>query len=75
MIKKAKEILAGIDAKLVSQGKIPQITYIFRAKNFFGLSDKQEIVVTPNQPLGSDSDPNELAKRIENSIVAECEEV
>lgn len=74
MIKKAKEILAGIDAKLVSQGKIPQITYIFRAKNFFGLSDKQEIVVTPNQPLGSDSDPNELAKRIENSIVAECEE-
>lgn len=75
MIKKAKEILAALDAELVSKGKIPQITYIFRAKNFFGLSDKQEIVVTPNQPLGSDSDPNELAKRIENSIVAECEEV
>lgn len=75
MIKKAKEILAALDAELVSKGKIPQITYIFRAKNFFGLSDKQEIVVTPNQPLGSDSDPNELAKRIENSIVAECKEV
>lgn len=75
MIKKAKEILAALDAELVSKGKIPQITYIFRAKNFFGLSDKQEIVVTPNQPLGSDSDPNELAKRIESSIVAECEEV
>lgn len=69
MIKKAKEILAGIDAKLVSQGKIPQITYIFRAKNFFGLSDKQEVVVTPNQPLGGESDPAELAKRIEESVV------
>ena len=47
MIKKAKEILAGIDAKLVSQGKIPQITYIFRAKNFFGMVDKQEHVIAP----------------------------
>ena len=28
MIKKAKQILAGIDAKLVSEGKIPQVTYI-----------------------------------------------
>ena len=34
MVKKAKEILAGIDAKLVSQGKIPQVTYIFLGKEF-----------------------------------------
>lgn len=54
MIKKAKEILAGIDAKLVSQGKIPQITYIFRAKNFFGMQDKQEFVLTPNQSAADD---------------------
>lgn len=53
MIKKAKEILASIDAELVSAGKIPQITYIFRAKNFFGLTDKQELVVTPNNPMDS----------------------
>lgn len=71
MIKKAKEILAALDAELVSKGKIPQITYIFRAKNFFGLSDKTEVVLTPNQPLGNDSDPVELAKRIEGSIADE----
>lgn len=53
MIKKAKELLATIDAELVSAGKIPQITYIFRAKNFFGLTDKQELVVTPNNPMDS----------------------
>lgn len=69
MIKKAKEILAGIDAKLVSQGKIPQITYIFRAKNFFGLSDKQEVEISPKQPLGEQRDPEELRKRIEADIV------
>jgi hypothetical protein len=52
MIKKAKEISAALDAELVSKGKIPQITYIFRAKNFFGMVDKQEYVLTPNNPLG-----------------------
>ena len=63
MIKKAKQILAGIDAKLVSQGKIPQITYIFRAKNFFGMTDKQEVVLTPNNPLGTETPPEELQKK------------
>lgn len=61
--KKAKQILAGIDAKLVSQGKIPQITYIFRAKNFFGMTDKQEVVLTPNNPLGTETPPEELQKK------------
>lgn len=63
MIKKAKQILAGIDAKLVSQGKIPQVTYIFRAKNFFGMTDKQEVVVTPNDPLGAETPPEELQQK------------
>ena len=42
MIKQAKEVLAAIDAKLVSENKIPQVTYIFRAKNYFGMRDQQE---------------------------------
>lgn len=48
MIKKAKQILAAIDADLVSAGKIPQVVYIFRAKNFFGMSDQQEITINAN---------------------------
>lgn len=43
IIRKAKEVLAGIDAKLVSEGKIPQVTYIFRAKNYFGMRDQTQI--------------------------------
>lgn len=77
MIKKAKEILAGIDAKLVSQGKIPQVTYIFRAKNFFGMKDQQEVVLTPNNPLGDAQNAEQLRKKYLESagIVAEAEEV
>ena len=63
MIKKAKEILAGIDAKLVSQGKIPQVTYIFRAKNFFGMKDQSEVVLTPNNPPGGQRTPEELQQQ------------
>lgn len=40
ILRQAKEVLAGIDAKLVSEGKIPQVTYIFRAKNYFGMKDQ-----------------------------------
>ena len=66
MIKKAKQILAGIDAKLVSEHKIPQITYIFRAKNFFGMRDQQEVVLTPNKsPLGDGGD----AETIKNKYI------
>ena len=63
MVKKAKEILAGIDAKLVSQGKIPQVTYIFRAKNFFGMRDQQEVVLTPNNPLGDTQNAEQLRQK------------
>jgi len=69
MIKKAKEISAALDAELVSKGKIPQITYIFRAKNFFGMVDKQEYVLTPNNPLGDSKDPAEIQKRISEGVV------
>lgn len=58
MIKKAKEILAALDAELVSMGKIPQVTYIFRAKNFFGMKDQQEHIITPNTGLEAESVDN-----------------
>lgn len=69
IVKKAKEILAALDAELVSKGKIPQVTYIFRAKNFFGMVDKQEYVLTPNNPLGDAKDPNEIQQRLSDGVV------
>ena len=68
MIKKAKEILASLDAELVSRGKIPQITYIFRAKNFFGMKDVQDYILTPNNPLGESGDPTQMAQKYQKAL-------
>ena len=48
MLKKAKNTIAAMDAELASEGKIQPIIYVFRAKNYYGLRDQQEVVVTPN---------------------------
>ena len=56
IIKKAKQILAAVDADLAQEGKIQPVVYMFRSKNFYGMTDKQDIVVTPNNTLG-DYDP------------------
>ena len=74
MIQKAKEILAAIDAELVSHGKIPQVTYIFRSKNFFGMRDQTDVVITPNNPLGEGSTAEELQKRITDGVIVETAE-
>lgn len=67
MIKKAKEILAAIDAELVSRNKIPTISYIFRAKNFYGMADQTNIVLTPDTPL-QHIDADESRKRLTSAI-------
>ena len=71
LMKKAKELLASFDAKMVTEGKINPVTYIFRAKNYFGMRDQQEYVLTPNNPLGDTSNPNDIQRRISESIADE----
>ena len=71
LIKKAKEFLASFDAKLVQENKVNPTTYIFRAKNYFGLKDQQEYVLTPNNPLGDTKDPAEIHQRLLEGIADE----
>ena len=68
LIKKAKEFLASFDAKLVQENKVNPTTYIFRAKNYFGLKDEQEYVLTPNNPLGDIKDSKEIRKRLSEGV-------
>lgn len=69
MIKNAKQIIAGIDAKLAAEGKIPQVVYIFRAKNFYGMKDQQDVIVTPNtDPLGDRRSGEELTQKYIDSV-------
>lgn len=68
MLQRAKDILSAVDAELVSTGKIPQVVYIFRAKNFYDMRDQQEVVVTPNNPLGEVESTEALTEKYSTLI-------
>ena len=74
IMKKAKEILKTFDAKLVISGKLNFLAYCFRAKNYYGMTDKQEVVLTPNQPLGEQLSPEDLQQKYLTDIAAEIDE-
>lgn len=40
---KGLAILSELDAQLVQKGKIPQVIYIFRSKNFYGMQDAVKV--------------------------------
>ncbi len=63
IIKKAKEMLKTFDAKLVIAGKLNFLAYCFRAKNYYGMVDKQEMVVTPNMNNDSDYSAEDIRAR------------
>lgn len=71
LVKSAKEILASLDAALVSENKIPQVTYIFRSKNYFGLRDKTEVEVMPNTQLEPLDTERAKARYLEQSEIIE----
>ena len=64
IIKKAKEFLKTFDAKLVISGKLNFLAYCFRAKNYYGMVDKQEMVLTPNTNNEPDYDVEAIKKRL-----------
>ena len=64
IIKKAKETLKTFDAKLVISGKLNFLAYCFRAKNYYGMVDKQEMVLTPNTNQEADYNVDDIKKRL-----------
>lgn len=71
MVKRAKQIMASMDANLVSENKIPQVTYIFRSKNYYGMRDQAEVVITPNNRLEGQSIEDVQKKYLEATVVEE----
>ena len=59
----AFEIVKAYDAKMVMAGKLPQIPYIFRSKNYYGLSDKTEVEITANTNAEAEMNAEEIMKR------------
>ena len=50
IVKKAKFCIQTLDAKMVQSGKLNFLAYCFRAKNYYGMQDKVEHVLTPGTP-------------------------
>lgn len=73
IIKKAKEFLKTFDAKLVISGKLNFLAYCFRAKNYYGMVDKQEYVVTPNVQQEADFNEEDIRKRYLTDSVVQVE--
>lgn len=53
------------------EGKINPIVGIFLGKNHFGYADKQELELTPKNPLGEMRDTKELERYYLDSVVAD----
>ena len=54
IIKKSKGFLKTFDAKLVVSGKLNFLAYCFRAKNYYDMNEKSEIILTPNTQQSDD---------------------
>ena len=63
ILKKAKDILRDYDAQMALSNKINFLAYCFRAKNYYGMVDKQEHVITPNTRDSADYNEEEIAKK------------
>ena len=59
-IKKVKKICAGNRELLMQDGKVNNIIGIFWQKNYDGMKDQQEMILTPNQPLGQELPREEI---------------
>ena len=55
----------------MQENKVNPTTYIFRAKNYFGLKDEVEYVLKPENPLGEARDPNEIQRRLIDGVADE----
>lgn len=62
VIKKAYKIMEELWENYMQNGKINPVSGIFLGKNNFGYQDKQDVVITPNNPE-SDYDAKDIAER------------
>lgn len=62
-------VCAGYREMVTADGKLNPVTSIFWQKNYDGMQDKREQVVTVNDPLGQKRSAEEIKKKYEDIIV------
>lgn len=71
LIKKVKAFCGSYREMLGADGRLNPVTLVWWQKNYDGLVDKSEVVLTPNNPLGTITDQKQLEDRIAGSVVVE----
>ena len=72
-----KKTMRLLDLQMVDymqNGQINPVSGIFLMKNNFGYADKQEVVVTPQSPLGDTKDTKEIEDRYVESVVVDADD-
>lgn len=62
-IKKVRQFCAVCRENLMADGKVNVVTGLFWQKNYDGLKDQQEVVLTPNNPMGDQVDAESLRNK------------
>lgn len=62
-VKKVQQICAMYREGLMEDGKVNPVTGIFWQKNYDGMKDQTEMVLTPNNPLGEQKDMKALEQK------------
>ena len=62
IVKRAKEVIKTFDAKLAVSGELNPVLYFFRAKNYYGMKDQQDIVVQGKAEKIQDMSDDDIAK-------------
>lgn len=70
-IKKAYQLLTAQMENYMQNGKINPVAGIFLMKNNMGYQDKQEMVLTPNNPLGDQVQPETLQQKYLEATAAD----
>ena len=73
VIKRAIGMLEELWVDYMQNGKANPASLIFLGKNMFGYKDTQDVIVTPNNPLGSETTEAESQKRIEAGAIIDAE--
>ena len=69
-IKKVQQICACYRENMMAEGKVNPVVGIFWQKNYDGFKDQQEVVLTPNDPLGDEASEKALKQKYLEDIGA-----
>ena len=71
LAKKSRQMMHVIESAQAMDNKMNPVLYIFRAKNYYGMSDQTEVVHKVEDPLGEKVNASELMEVINADVVDE----